>query len=555
MKRNLRISTLATVCVLCMAVSGAYAASSVRNLGGTGTYTSASSAASANSSGATTAVRGGSVRVTPTSGVTGSSTTTGANANTSTSGRVATVPRLSIGHYLGGATSVSGGSSLRPQTPGGSSVSGGGSSSGGEIDPDTLEGLRNQIDDLQRDVDDLNELKQDELIAPDGLIVIDANNEITIDVENLANEMGGLLGASRLFEFRTNDTHLQWRYEGEGDSDWRDLVALDDLRGPQGEQGEQGEPGVAPTVEEIIAAIEDTLQEKITDAVAAAIADAGLVTDEDLARGLADKVNTDDVYTKDQVYTKIEVDDIVDGIVVGDLAGYVQTDEFNAALNLKADKTEVDTLTGRVVTVEEESKEAALAAGQALAGLSAKEDKDNKVDTLDDSTEHYPSTAAVTDALAGYVTTGGLDELTGRVTTAEGEIDAVQSGLTSVQTTIGTGTMETAAQTIIGAINEINELATGLPTDENFDQMNDRLDAVEGNLDAKQDKNMGPGSANMIVVTDGTGTITTTQTISADNLPQDVQDAIDGAISMPDRPQNSLLGTDASGELVWHEIL
>ena len=67
----------------------------------------------------------------------------------------------------------------------------------------------------------------------------------------------------------------------------------------------------------------------------------------------------------------------------------------------KADKTEVSTLTGRVVTVEEESKEAALAAGQALAGLSAKEDKDNKVDTLDDSTEHYPSTAAVTDALAG----------------------------------------------------------------------------------------------------------------------------------------------------------
>ena len=552
MKRNLRISTLATVCVLCTAVSGAYAASSVRNLGGTGTYTSASSAVSANSSGATTAVRGGSVRVTPTSGVTGSSTTTGANANTSTSGRVATVPRLSIGHYLGGATSVSGGSSLRPQTPGGSSVSGGGSSSGGEIDPDTLEGLRNQIDDLQRDVDDLNELKQDELIAPDGLIVIDANNEITIDVENLANEMGDLLGTSRLFEFRTNDTHLQWRYEGEGDSDWRDLVALDDLRGPQ---GEQGEPGVAPTVEEIIAAIEDTLQEKITDAVAAAIADAGLVTDEDLARGLADKVNTDDVYTKDQVYTKVEVDNIVDGIEVGDLTGYVQTDEFNAALNLKADKTEVSTLTGRVVTVEEESKEAALAAGQALAGLSAKEDKDNKVDTLDDSTEHYPSTAAVTDALAGYVTTGGLDELTGRVTTAEGEIDAVQSGLTSVQTTIGTGTMETAAQTIIGAINEINELATGLPTDENFDQMNDRLDAVEVNLDTKQDKNMGPGSANMIVVTDETGTITTTQTISADNLPQDVQDAIDGAISMPDRPQNSLLGTDASGELVWHEIL
>ena len=153
MKKELKISTLTIGWVLCAGmVSGAHAASSVRNGGGSGTYSSAASASSANSGArAATSVRGGSVRVTPASNQSGSSASI--SAGSTTSGRVATSPRLSIGHYLGGGTSVSGGSSLRPQNPGsGSSVSGGGSS-GGEIAPGTLEGLREQIDVLLRDVE------------------------------------------------------------------------------------------------------------------------------------------------------------------------------------------------------------------------------------------------------------------------------------------------------------------------------------------------------------------------------------------------------------------
>ena len=124
MKHDLKISRLAIICVLCTAVSGAYGASSVRALGGAGTYASASDAAAAGSDSAansTASVRGGSLRVTPNSGASG--TATSISTSNTTSGRVATSPRLSIGHYLGGGTAVSGGSSLRP--------SGGGSSSGG----------------------------------------------------------------------------------------------------------------------------------------------------------------------------------------------------------------------------------------------------------------------------------------------------------------------------------------------------------------------------------------------------------------------------------------
>ncbi len=45
----------------------------------------------------------------------------------------------------------------------------------------------------------------------------------------------------REIEFQTSDTHIQWRYVGE--DDWEDIIALDDLEGPQGEQGPQGDDG------------------------------------------------------------------------------------------------------------------------------------------------------------------------------------------------------------------------------------------------------------------------------------------------------------------------
>lgn len=54
----------------------------------------------------------------------------------------------------------------------------------------------------------------------------------------------------REVELRKGATHVQWRYEGE--SSWRNLVALDDLKGakgdpgepgPDGEKGEKGDPG------------------------------------------------------------------------------------------------------------------------------------------------------------------------------------------------------------------------------------------------------------------------------------------------------------------------
>ena len=244
MKHELKISRLAVVCVLCAAVSGAYGASSVRSLGGSGTYTSAAAAAADGNSGGAASVRGGSLRVTPSSGVSG--TTTNISAGNTTGGRVATSPRLSIGHYLGGGTSVSGGSSIRPITPGGS-TSGGGSSSGGSggVSSDDLDALRGQVDQLERDIEGLRTaddnfsdalLDKQDVLTPgdDGYIIIDENtNEIFVDVDALEGALELVAGEDgREVELGSNDTHLLWRYVGE--SGWRDLIAIADITGPQG---------------------------------------------------------------------------------------------------------------------------------------------------------------------------------------------------------------------------------------------------------------------------------------------------------------------------------
>lgn len=110
MKNDLKISILSIACVLCTSMAmPAFGASSVRSLGGAGTYSSASSAASVKSGSASAAdkttgsVRGGSVRVNSTS----AKDTSGVRASSS---RVSATPRLSIGKYLAGSSAVSGGS-------------------------------------------------------------------------------------------------------------------------------------------------------------------------------------------------------------------------------------------------------------------------------------------------------------------------------------------------------------------------------------------------------------------------------------------------------------
>ena len=454
MKKDLNISRIAIVCVLCTAaVSGAYAASSVRSLGGSGTYTSASSAASAGSSGATTAVRGGSLRVTPSSGQSGSSTTI--NAGTTTAGRVATSPRLSIGHYLGGATSVSGGSSLRPQTPGSSS---GGSSSGGGMDPDVAGEVLAAIDDIRRDVDTLFDAdtnlqdqvsaKQDMLYpAENGFIIIDdSTNEIFVDVDALQGALETVAGEDgREVELGSNDTHLLWRYVGEGNDRWRELIAKADITGPQGPQGEKGEPGEAANLDAY--STTEQMNQAIGNAIAA-LADVYATTeyvDEKLSAkadkattlagyGIRDAMNRDEItkaitdatsdivgsaeieqFKTDVAGLKTTVGDENSGLVkdVNDLSGAV------TALD-----GEMDTVSQLAGSAASTATGAAESAAQALDGLTGKEDKSNKKTTLTNSDTDYPSTSAVTAALAAKANVDDVPTTVAELTDASNYVTA-----------------------------------------------------------------------------------------------------------------------------------
>lgn len=414
MKRDLKTSTLAIICVLCTAaVSGAYGASSVRSLGGAGTYTSASSAAAAGSgsTSSTASVRGGSVRVNPTSGVSGTSTTI--EAGTTTSGRVATTPRLSIGHYLGGGTSVSGGSSLRPQTPG---SSGGGSSTGGggSMDPDIASELRQEVDQLHRDMEDLRDAddtitdalldKQDKIYpGEDGYIVIDdMTNEIFVDVDALEGALDLVAGQDgREVELGSNDTDLLWRYSGDGDNDWRVLISKSEITGPQGEKGEPGEAAdleAYSTTEEMNLAISNAITnlantyvsqtdfQKLEREVAAK---ANTV---DVNAQLGTKANVADVYTKSQVYNKTEIDGMIDQGVSGDVS---------AALDAKADKTYVDNQLATKADKSELSNYATVGSVTAL---------DTELDEINDLvTDTALGVANVTSALGNKADKSALD--------------------------------------------------------------------------------------------------------------------------------------------------
>ena len=406
MKNELKISRLAIICVLCTAFSGAYGASSVRSLGGEGTYSSASSATAANSTSNTAVSRSGSVRVTPTISTSGSSTT--ATTGTSNSGRSTTTPRLSIGKYLGGATSVSGGSSLRPQTPSGGSSSGG----EGSVDTGLVEDMINQaIDGLDAEIQDLWAEKQNVLYPSDGFVSIE-NDEIYLNVDNLKGALDIATGQDgREIEIERQGDYIVWRYVGE--TAWNNLISVADITGPQGPQGEKGEKGEPGDVAEVDLTGYATTEE-MNDSIAVAVANLSSVYA--TVDALSGKANIEDVYTKDEVYNKTEVNEKVAEVAAGDmqeaLKDYAKQDYVDQQLANKANALTSDALTE---TLEGYATTDALNSGLssklnvgALTGYATQTYVDSAVS---DATEDFITTSEVDSKLANKADTSDLNGL------------------------------------------------------------------------------------------------------------------------------------------------
>ena len=331
MKKDLKISTWAIVCVLCAATSVANAASSVRSLGGAGTYNSAAAASGNNNSGVS-GVRGGSLRVAPTSDK--SSTGSINSSATTTDGRVVTGPRLSIGKYLGGGTSVSGGSSIKRPT--------GDTSSGGSgVTPGEASALRRDIENLKNaDValGDKIDRKQDVLTpASDGFVAIDnRTNEITVDVDKLKDAIGTVAGQDgREIVIGSNASDLLWKYDG--DTAWQILIPKSEIMGAAGPQGEQGIQGIqGPKGEK-----GDTgpAGPKGEPGDAASVDLTPYAKTADVDSKLDAKVDTA-VLTAN--YANVpSMNSAIQRAIEEALRDYAKTEDVNAGLNTKADKADV----------------------------------------------------------------------------------------------------------------------------------------------------------------------------------------------------------------------
>ena len=331
MRKDLKISTWAIVCVLCAATSVADAASSVRNLGGAGTYNSAAAATSGNVGGAT-GVRGGSLRVSPSSDRLPSGTTN--SSETTTNGLVATGQRLSIGKYLGTGTSVSGGSSIKRPTAD--------SSSGGSgVTPGEANALRRDIENLKNaDValGDKIDRKQDVLTpASDGFVAIDnRTNEITVDVDKLKDAIGTVAGQDgREVVIGSNASDLLWKYDG--DTAWQILIPKSEIMGAAGPQGEQGIQG-----------IQGPKGEKGDTGPAGPKGEPGDATSVDLTpyAKTADVDSKLDAKVDTAVLTANyanvpSMNSAIQRAIEEALRDYAKTEDVNAGLNTKADKADV----------------------------------------------------------------------------------------------------------------------------------------------------------------------------------------------------------------------
>lgn len=544
MKSEFKVSILSLVCVLGIVFSDAYAASSVRSLGGAGTYVSASSAANSGSGNNVTSVaRSGSVRVSPTT----SQNTSSGSSESSSGTRVINVPRLSIGQYLGGGTSVSGGSSLRPQTPGGGSSSG-----GGDIDPGLMNSLQRDVDELKRNVSDILEVndkltealneKQNALLPDsDGFIDIDQNtNEIYLDIELLKDSISDIVGQEgREIEIGHDGAKLQWRYVDE--PSWNTIISFADL-------ATYGNYAIKDDLVDFVKS--DEMNLAISQAISSAATNFATKSDLDL------KANASDVYTKAETLNKQEIADAIAEAVTGgevDLSAYAKTEYVDTQLGLKADASEVTGLSDKLDLMESGVQALGVTVGEVQdVANTAKSEADKANQAVATKAERADLTAL------------------------EGRVEVNEASIGDLTNKIGSEELETTSKQIVGAINEIKQKADSLPTDANFEEMNQKITTIESKVDTAvtdidnkadttyvnqelskkvNDADLGllakKNQVSDIDIADGAA-------ISKSKLSETVQqslDKADAAVSMEGAMPNMLLGTDENGDKVWYEII
>ena len=293
-KHTLKISTMSVLCVLCAGLTtNAMAAGTVRALGGAGTYNGTSAASTATRS---APARAGSLRVSPTSAKLVKSNSSATTSGAATSGAT---QRLSIGKYLGGATTTAGAGAAGGSTPGSSS------SNVGNLE-DRIEALENQIDSIE-----VGGVQG----SADGVVVVANDGTVSVNVDKLMDKLEeeGAILSSRETEVQYTSGHdLQWRYTSGDDQTWHTLLNTDTLTGDYA------------TAEDISDAID------------------GLSSTYATKSELNAKANASDVYTKGEVDAAIAT-----GVSGVNLSAYETAEHASATYQPKGSYATTEQLAGK----------------------------------------------------------------------------------------------------------------------------------------------------------------------------------------------------------------
>ena len=460
MKNDLKISILSIACVLCTSMAmPAFGASSVRSLGGAGTYSSASSAASVKSGSASAAdkttgsVRGGSVRVNSTS----AKDTSGVRASSS---RVSATPRLSIGKYLAGSSAVSGGGS-NDKVDGELSDNGNlqqririleefmGFGSTGDNIPEQFDAIQVDVEKLKDDLAALSDGQVTDVTYASGVLtVVKGGDEI---VYNLADDFAGM---SAIAALETSLDDLQSRLEGYAKlSDLNGYLKSADLSDL--EDAVAGLTAADVSMNSAIAALqggmitEDALNTKLAELKSA---DADLQAAIDALENALP--STDGLVNKDYVDGVIEglkaadgaLQDAIDAIVAPDVnKAYVDAaiDSLNAAIDglgaadaaMEQTVAELRALIANAATKEEikgfvTSSAVDAKINEAIAGLASQEEIKGFVTS--GKLQEEIAKLATKDEIANFVTSNdvstAIENATKDLLTADDVVDFVKSG-------------------------------------------------------------------------------------------------------------------------------
>ena len=316
-KHTLKISTMSVLCVLCAGLTtNAMAAGTVRALGGAGTYNGTSAASTATRS---APARAGSLRVSPASAKLVKSNSSATTSGAATSGAT---QRLSIGKYLGGATTTAGAGSAGGSTPGSSSsnvgvleqrieaLEGNVGAPNAQAGTDTLAGRIAAIED-QIDLIEVGGVQG----SADGVVEVSGTGTVSVNVDKLMDKLEeeGAILSSRETEVQYTSGHdLQWRYTSGDDQTWHTLLNTDTLTGDYA------------TAEDISDAID------------------GLSSTYATKSELNAKANASDVYTKGEVDAAIAT-----GVSGVNLSAYETAEHASATYQPKGSYATTEQLAGK----------------------------------------------------------------------------------------------------------------------------------------------------------------------------------------------------------------